>query len=223
MSWIQGRSIHSCVLGLSLLIATSIADADSWPGPVITEVFSESREYFVRVIPGESVGDTFGFAGAKKGRYAIGEFYRRAQDRSYRLVAEVSLLNPVAPVDVFVADSGHMATVDNWHNVGYGKVVAIYDSRGRLIQSYELQDLFQPEEIKSFPHSVSSIHWRQGPTYIRSDQKTLLITVKSGADFLFGLETGQFKYCGYQDKLYRCRNANQPRQWMPNSSVPLTR
>lgn len=212
-----------CVLGLSLLVATSITRADEWPGPRVKEVFSESREYFVRIIPGESVGDTFGFAGAKKGRYAIAEFYRRAQDRSYRLVAEARLLNPVAPVDLFVADSGHMATVDNWHNVGYGKVVCIYDARGRPIQSYELRDLFQSEEIASFPHSTSSIHWREGPAYIRPDQKTLLITVKSGADFLFGLETGQFKYCEYQDKVYRCRNANQPREWMPNSSVPLTR
>ncbi len=212
-----------CVLGLSLLVATSLAIADSWPGPLTKEVFSESREYFVRIIPGESVGDTFGFAGAKKGRYAIAEFYRRAQDRSYQLVAEARLLNPVAPVDLFVADSGHMVTLDNWHNVGYGKVVCIYDPRGRPIRSYELRDLFQSEEIESFPHSTSSIHWREGPAYIRSDQKTLLITVKSGADFLFGLETGQFKYCEYQDKVYRCRNANQPREWMPNSSVPLTR
>lgn len=211
------------VLGLPLLLATFIAGADEWPGPRIKEVFSDSREYFVRIIPGESVGDTFGFAGARKGRYATAEFYRRAPDRSYRLVAETSLLNPVAPVELFVADSGHAATVDNWHNLGYGKVVSIYDSRGRLIQSYELRDLFQPEEIASFPRSTSSIRWREGPAYIRADQKTLLITVKSGADFLFGLETGQFKYCEYQDKVYRCRNENQPRQWMPNNSVPLTR
>jgi hypothetical protein len=211
------------VSGLPLLLATSIAGADEWPGPRIKEVFSESREYFVRIIPGESLGDTFGFAGAKKGRYARAEFYRRAQDRSYRLVAEAGLPNPVAPVDFFVADNGHTATVDNWHNVGYGKVVSIYDARGNLIQSYELRDLFQSEEIESFPRSSSSIRWREGPAYIRADQKTLLITVKSGADFVFGLETGQFKYCEYQDNVYRCRNANQPRQWMPNSKVQLTR
>jgi hypothetical protein len=211
------------VSGLPLLLATSIAAADDWPGPQAKEVFSGSRDYFVRIIPGESVGDTFGFAGAKKGRYASAEFYRRAPDRSYRLVAEGSLLNPVAPVDLFVADNGHAATIDNWHNIGYGKIVCIYDSRGRLIGSYELRDLFQPEEIASFPHSTSSIRWREGPAYIRPDQKTLLITVGSGANFLFGLETGQFKYCESRNEVHRCRNANQPRQWMPNASVPLTR
>jgi hypothetical protein len=95
--------------------------------------------------------------------------------------------------------------------------------RGKLIRSYELRDLFQPEEIERFPHSVSSIHWRNGPVYIRPDQKTVLITVRDGADFLFGMETGQFKYCEYQDKIYRCRNSNHPRERMSNSSMQLTR
>jgi hypothetical protein len=59
-----------------------------------------------------------------------------------------------------------------------------------VVQSYELSNLFQNEESKAFGRSVSSIHWRSGPAYIRSDQKTLLITVKSGGEFLFGLEPG---------------------------------
>jgi hypothetical protein len=67
------------------------------------------------------VGDTIGFAGQKKGRYATAEFYRRAKDRSYRLIIEASLLNPVAPVEFLVADNGHLVTIDNWHNVGYAK------------------------------------------------------------------------------------------------------
>ena len=70
------------------------------------EVFSGSREYFVRVIPGESTGDTVGFSGAKKGKYAAAEFYRRSNDRSYKLAAEITLLNPVAPAEFFVSDAG---------------------------------------------------------------------------------------------------------------------
>ena len=211
------------VLGVFLALATSAANADSWASPWVREVFSESRDHFVRVLPGESLGDTLGFAGEKKGKYATAEFYRRAKDRSYRLVAQTSLLNPVAPVEFLVADSGHLATIDNWHNVGYGKVVCIYDSGGKPIRSYELRELFQPKEIERFPQSVSSLHWRKGPAYIRPDQKTALITVRSGAEFLFGMETGQFKYCEYQDKVYRCRIANDPREWVPNSRVQLTR
>jgi hypothetical protein len=216
-------AIKGFLLGTLLLITTIAAMADDWAAPQTKEVFSASREYFVRVTPGESLGDTFGFPGQKKGKYATAEFYRRHQDRSYRLVSEAVLLHPIAPVEFFVSNDGRLATIDNWHNIGYGKVVSIYDSRGKVVQSYELTDLFQDEEIGAFGRSVSSIHWRNGPTYIRQDQKTLLITVKSGGDFLFGLETGRFKYCEYQEKIYRCRNTNQPREWMPNSRVPLTR
>jgi hypothetical protein len=175
-----------------LMLAAPPAQADSWAGPVTKEVFSASREYFVRVVPGKSLGDTFGFAGEKKGPYARAEFYRRAPDRSYRLVAEASLLNPVAPLEFFVADNGHLLTLDNWHNVGYGKVVAIYDARGKPIRAYELRELFDAGEIKRFPHSVSSIHWRKGPAYVRQDQTTALVTVAPGADLLFSLENGAF-------------------------------
>jgi len=187
------------LLGTLLSVTTLAVRADDWAGPQTKEMFSASREYFVRVTPGESLGDTFGFAGEKKGKYAAAEFYHRNQDRSYSLVAEAVLLNPVAPVEFFVSNNGRLATIDNWHNVGYGKVVSIYDSRGKVVRSYELSDLFQDEEIKAFGRSVSSINWRNGPAYIRQDQKTLLITVKSGADLLFGLETGRFKYCEYQE------------------------
>ena len=48
-------------------------------------------------------------------------------------------------------------------------------------------------EIKAFAKSVSSIHWRNGPEYIRQDQKTLLVTIRCGGDFLFGLETRAFQ------------------------------
>jgi hypothetical protein len=94
------------LLATLLSAATSAARADDWARPQTKEMFSASREYFVRVIPGESLGDTFGFAREKKGKYAAAEFYRRQQDRSYRLVAETVLLNPVAPVEFFVSNDG---------------------------------------------------------------------------------------------------------------------
>jgi len=92
-----------------------------------------------------------------------------------------------------------------------------------LVKSYELSELFQSDEVKDFSHSVSSVHWRKGPAYIRPDQKTLLVTVKSGADLLFGLETGRYKYCEYHEAVYRCRSTNQPRQWLSNDKLPLSR
>jgi hypothetical protein len=76
-----------------------VAGADDWPAPAIREVFSPSRAYFVRVIPGKSIGDTVGFSGAAKGPFATAEFYARDKDRSYGFAATASLLNPVAPVE----------------------------------------------------------------------------------------------------------------------------
>lgn len=216
-----GRAMLALLLTAAFLPPQ--ARGDSWPAPRTKEAFSESREYFVRVLPGESLGDTFGFAGERKGRYAAAEFYHREPDRSYRLVAQASLVNPVAPIEFLVADGGQLITLDNWHNVGYGKVVAIYEPGGKLVRAYELRDLFTPEEIRRFPRTVSSIHWRRGPLYVRQDRKTALITVAEGAEFLFGMETGRFKYCEYHEKTYRCRTANQPRQWLPNDRVPLER
>ena len=96
----------------------------------------------MRVTPGKSGGETVGFSGAPTGPAATAEFYRRARDRSYRPVWMVSLLNPVAPIDAFLTDRGYLATLDNWHNMGYGKVAAFSAPTGALIRAYALAELF---------------------------------------------------------------------------------
>jgi hypothetical protein len=201
------------------------AHADDWPGPQIAEEFSRDRNCFVRVIPADDLGATYGFAGAKAGKNATAEFYRRAPDRSYRLVAEATLQNPVAPISFFVSNGCQLATLDNWHNVGYGKVVALYDAAGKLVRAHELAELFSAAEVSRLTHSVSSIHWHDGPAYVNSGDKTLLVTVKPGGDLSFAFDTGQFKYCEYEDPekgaRYRCRTAGEPRRWLPNTSMPF--
>ena len=106
------RSVASVLLALA---AVAVPHADDWPAPTIKEVFSESRDWFVRVVPGKSLGDTFGFAGAPKGPYARALFYRQRRDLSYGLVAEMTTVNPIAPVDFVVTDlragNGRLATV----------------------------------------------------------------------------------------------------------------
>jgi hypothetical protein len=195
------------------------ARADDWAGPQVHEVFSASRDHFVRIMPGESLGDTFGFAGAKKGRYATAEFYTRAADKSYKLTATAALLNPIAPIEFFVSDGGRLVTIDNWHNRGYGAVVAIHAADGSLTKSYKLADLFSAEEIEAFAHSVSSIHWHDGPVYLNADQKTLYMMIKSGSDLVFGLESGRFAYCETRAGAYVCRDTNAPRAWRPHGEV----
>src|SRR5947207_15436740 len=64
------RRIHfkGFLLGTLLSGPTFTVRAGDWPGPQTKEVFSASREYFVRVMPGERLGDTLGFAREKQGK-----------------------------------------------------------------------------------------------------------------------------------------------------------
>ena len=202
------------IAALALAFAAP-AHADDWPSPQVREVFSASRDHFVRVIPGTGFGDLAGFEGAPKGEYATAEFYRRQADRSYRLMHTVTLLNPVAPVDYFVSNEGRLVTVDNWHNRGYGSVLALYDPGGRLVKAYALTDLFLKTEIDAYPHSVSSVHWHDGPVYLNKDQRTLYMMIASGRDLVLGLETGAYIYCEPRAGKYLCRSSNSDRVWRP--------
>lgn len=196
------------------LTALPVAQADDWPAPAIREVFSPSRAYFVRVVPGKSFGDTFGFSGAAKGPYATAEFYRLQKDRSYRLAATTPLLNPVAPVEFFVTDTGYLITLDNWHNTGYGKVVAFYTPQGKTLRAYELSDLFTKGEIDGFGHSESSIQWRKvSGAYIRTGGDTFNITINDqGAGLVFEMN-GAYQYCETRAGNFLCRVTNQGRTW----------
>jgi hypothetical protein len=92
--------------------------ADDWAGAVTREVFSANRSYFVRISPGESLGETVGFAGAKVGKHAVAEFFHVQTDRGYRLEREIELLNPITPVDFFVSNMAasyrSTAPMENW-------------------------------------------------------------------------------------------------------------
>jgi len=211
--------LRAICLAAFVCSSASPAGADSWAAPQVQEVFSASRDHFVRVTPGNSLGDTLGFAGAPKGAHATAEFYQRQGDRSYRLTQTARLLNPVAPVDFFVSNDGLLATIDNWHNRGYGSVVAIYNAQGKLVKAYTLDDLFSAAEIAGFSHSVSSRHWHAGPVYINQGQRTLYMMVESGRDLVIGLETGRFAFCETHEGKYVCRDSNVERRWLPYSAA----
>lgn len=209
------RSVVS-LLPLVLLVAgsSSLLRADSWPGPVVKEVFSESREWFVRVTPGTSIGDTVGFAGSQKGPFAKAEIYRRQDDRSYRPMKEWTLVNPVAPIAFYVTDRGYLATLDNWHNMGYGKVAVFYTPQGELIKSFELADIFSTDEVKRLSTSVSSIWWRKDTAYVRPGQQSLYVLVDDkGSELIFETETAAWQFCQSRNGRHQCRTTNVDRQW----------
>jgi hypothetical protein len=179
-----------------VLLAASTALADDWPAPRALSVFSEDGLRFVRVAPGTSVGASVGFAGAPKGAPARGEFYVRQDDRSYRLIADVALANPVAPVAALLSNAGYLITFDNWHNAGYGAVVAIYDPSGRPVRTWRLEDLYEPKRIPEIPRSVSSRWWRCAPTGFADPptQRQVYAFERLGGSFVFTLATGAVAY-----------------------------
>ena len=215
----RGAGARRCALAGTLAVLAMMcgvrARADSWAAPQIKEVFSASRAWFVRVVPGTSVGETVGFAGAAKGKHASAEFYRRAPDRSYRLVTEIVLPNPVAPVLFLVTDRGYLLTLDNWHNMGYGKAVASYAPDGKPVLASELKDLFFEQEVNAFRRSVSSIWWRTETVYVRDGQQTIYIALDGkGKELIVEPETGRWQQCEWRTKdKHQCRDSNDSRIW----------
>lgn len=190
------------------LCAVGYLRADDWAPTTVREAFSTNRDYFVRVIPGESIGETVGFKGAKVGKHAHAEVFHVQPDRGYRLDREIELLNPVAPVEFFVSNAGDIVTLDNWHNVGYGSVLALYRPDGKLVKAYKLADLFPKSEVDSFPQSVSSIWWHKGPAYIDQDQKIFYMgyrEVPNYRDIILKLSDGSARICANSPK-YHCRS-----------------
>jgi len=178
------------------LLTPSSGWADSWAGARPFQVFSDSGKYFARFVPGESIGDTVGFAGARKGKYANALLYTLQADRSYKLQHEITLQNPVAPVDALVSDQGYFITFDNWHNLGYGKVAAIYGPAGKLIRGFELTDLYPGQMSERISRSVSSRHWRCQPIHFvePKEQKSVYVAEALGGYFVFTLATGEMAY-----------------------------
>jgi len=199
------RGIIFLALVVFLGMPTALS-ADEWAGPVVKEIFSKNREHFVRITPGESLGETVGFSGAKIGKHGHAEFFRVQPDRGYRWDREIELQNPIAPVDFFVSNTGDLVTLDNWHNLGYGVVLALYHSDGKLVKSYRLADLFEKKELESFPVSISSIWWHKGPTYIDEDQKIFYMGYHDSPDYrelILNLADGSVRLCVSAPK-YHC-------------------
>ena len=204
------------IVVLLLTLPLHALRADDWPAAQIKEVFSKSREWFVRVTPGNSVGELVGFAGAPKGKRATATFYQLAPDRSYRLRTEITLPNPVAPVMFLVTDRGYLFTLDNWHNMGYGKVLASYAPDGRTVFASELAGVFSTEEIGRFRTSVSSIWWRTETVYVRDGQQTIYVSLDDkGTELIVEVETGGWQLCEWRGPRHECRTANTPRAWRP--------
>jgi hypothetical protein len=170
------------------------AFADSWSSAAPKAVTSQNGNFLVRMTPGTSIGDTFGFAGSPKGKFASAQWFRYRDDR-YELYQTKQLLNPVAPINLAVTNDGTLVTLDNWHNVGYGEAVVVYAPDGTIRKKYKLADLYQKAKMEKFIHSVSSIWWRCVGADPSVDRDNILqVDDTLGGRFSFRLESGDYAY-----------------------------
>ena len=179
---------------IAVLGFDGVARADSWPNATVKAYASENGEVVARIIPGSSISDTVGFAGAPKGSYATAMLFRFRDDQ-YALLRTIELANPVAPLQAAVANDGTLATLDNWHNVGYGFVVVIYGPDGSLRKRHRLADLYTAAQLDRMSRSVSSIWWRclnREPAIDRASK--MRIDDMLGGRFTFHVATGAHTY-----------------------------
>ena len=188
------RGVRPAALAAAMCLAAIEAAADSWPNATTMAAVSENGGIVVRVLPGESIGDTYGFAGATKGRYARAQWLRFRRD-GYERYQSAELVNPVAPIQLAVADDGTLVTLDNWHNVGYGYALVIYAPDGSVRKRYRLADLYAAPVLDKLERSVSSIWWRCVGDAIRIERSDVLrVDDTLGGRFTFRLANGEFRY-----------------------------
>jgi len=191
--WCVSAETLNRVTLLVLLAFPQMSVGDSWAAAVVTEVLSPDTEHRVRIVPGNSLGDTFGFAGQDVGEYAHAIYYHRNGSDQYTKSREITLGNPVAPVDAYLTNEGYLVTLDNWHNMGYGEVVVIYDAAGELVASYELNELYKEDEaLQLLERSASSIWWRCGNPQFQLS--SFSVNESNGGRFEFQFSSGDFSY-----------------------------
>ena len=147
------RALVALATAAALWGAASAA-ADSWEAPTEQDYYSANQAYYLHVVPGD---------GAKHASAALYEVVVDAEAGGDALLKwSRELLNPTAPYQVLVADSGeYVVTSDDWGGLGYGpNVVVIYGPGGELVKQFALEDLLTEEELAAVPLTVSSRWWR---------------------------------------------------------------
>ena len=191
--------MRTIVAVLSLFV-TSVADADSWASAQPIAAVSDDTKWLVRVVPGESVGDVFGFAGAPTGPYAEATLFRYDEDlESYSEIRKYRTRNPVSPVEIHVTNEGWLIALDNWHNFGIGIVLAAYDTNGDVVRTFTLSDILSSDNVEKLDRSVSSIWWRCGTAIIDPVEKRVGVWDSLGRALSIGYLDGDIKVVGNSD------------------------
>ncbi|MCH7904785.1 MAG: hypothetical protein IH944_09500 [Armatimonadetes bacterium] len=169
----RGIAFRAGYIASTLLLA-GIAVADEWRSPT-KEHRSESRLYVLKVNNGAKT-------------------LTLKQDTGNGFAVKWSIKYPQkqAPVVAYITENGRYVVLrDVWHGVGYGKSLVFIGPAGKVLETYEIKDFLDQEEILYAPHTVSSLWWSMGGTFFFDDaqRKFQLITVR-GTIVSFDLQSG---------------------------------
>src|SRR5687768_10693472 len=142
-------ALASCLV----LIATTIAGADSWPGPRPHVFTSAMNAYGFRTRPPQ--------LNTRSAR-SHGTLIVPAPDAKETAIWSRELVN--IPVRAFVADDGkHVVTFDTWAKLGYEHALVIYGEQGAVVADCDLEALLSADEIAtSVVHTMNARRWLQG-------------------------------------------------------------
>ncbi len=94
----------------------------------------------------------------------------------------------------FSLDGQSIVLQDQWHEIGYGKVLVFLGSQGREIRSYTLDDLLSKEEQRKYMTTISSHWWVHGLRIgMLPDGKSFGLVTKFGSGRSFDLATGKMQ------------------------------
>lgn len=191
------RQVFFLGVAVSLFLVTATG-ADQWVSPDPLDVKSADGRHQAHIAVGGSLGETVGFAGARLGDHARANLTGPGGESwSY------DLLNPIAPVDAYLLDDGRLLTFDNWHSMGYGEVVVLYESTGEVIWQLELEDLLDEDLLYRVPTSVSSRWWRRRPLELafegEEESRALAVTLWNEDRLKIRLRDGHSAYSEVED------------------------
>ncbi len=143
-----GRNRLAFVVVAAGIFAASESRADQWGSPVARAVRSPNGAWIASLTPGWGDGMKSRVIVRPKRAHAAAKGWDREP------------LNPVAPVDFFVSNSGALVTLGEWHNEGSRNAVVLYNEIGNVITAHTLESFLTEADLKKTRQTVSSRWWR---------------------------------------------------------------
>ncbi len=126
------------------------SNGDSWQSPKEQIIESANGKYRLSLVPEDYKTKT-------PPTITLEKLHHHKNEIAYKRTP----VNEISPVEIYVSDSGHVITLNDWLRSGYKHSLVIYDPKGNIIRDSALEDIFTEEEIKNkVKRSVSSRSWR---------------------------------------------------------------